>query len=67
MNKEQLIQDLKHRIARNEKRFAVHEKRHGEYVAKNPEVIYSYDSEMANWHKGKINAYNQVIEMLEEA
>ena len=67
MNKKQLIQNLKDRIAHNEQEMGRHERKHGEYVASRPGVISSIDSEMADWHKGKIAAYNQVIEMLEEA
>lgn len=67
MSNRELIANLKHRIVHNEECAAHHEKRHGEYVAKHPRVISSIDSEMADWHKGKIAAYKQVIEMLEAA
>ena len=67
MNKRVMIADLKCRIEHNEERVADHEKRHGEYVARNPKMLCSIDSEMADWHKGKIAAYNSVLEMLEEA
>ena len=67
MNKHQLILNLKDRIAHNEQEVARHERKHGEYVAKNPGVICSIDSEMADWHKGKIAAFEQVIVMLGEA
>ena len=67
MNKSELIQDLKIRIEHNEERLADHERRHGEYVAKYPNRICSVDSEMRDWHLGKIEAYNSVIEMLEAA
>ena len=67
MNKEKLIKSLKHLIEHNEERLADHEKLHGEWCAKNPEMHHSIDSEMADWHRGKINAYSKVIEMLGEA
>lgn len=66
MNKKQLIQNLKDRIAHNEECVAHHEKKHGEYVAKNPGVICSIDSEMADWHKGKIVAFSLAIKMVKE-
>lgn len=64
MDKQSLILSLKHRIEHNEERLADHERRHGEYVARNPRMICSVESEMADWHKGKINAYNAILEML---
>ena len=66
MNKKQLIQNLKDRIAHNEECVAHHEKRHGEYVAKRPGVISSMDSEMADWHKGKIAAFALAMKMVKE-
>ena len=67
MNKSELIQDLKIRIKHNEQEVGMHEQKHGEYVAKYPKQICSVNSEMADWHKGKIAAYNYVIKMLEAA
>ena len=67
MNKEQLILNLKVRIEHNEEMQAVHERKHGEYVARNPKMYCSIDSEMADWHKGKIAAFEVVIKMLEAA
>lgn len=67
MNKKELIANLKIRIEHNEERVADHERKHGERFARNPKMLCSIDSEMADWHKGKIAAFELVIEMLKEA
>ena len=66
MKKSELIQNLKDRIAHNEQEVARHERKHGEHVARNPKMICSIDSEMADWHRGKIVAFTLAMKMVKE-
>ena len=61
MNKQEMIDQLKARIAYNEEQRAYYEKLRDE----NPDE-HSIWSEMVDWFKGKIVAFNIAIEMAEE-
>jgi len=61
MNKQQMISQLKDRIAYNVGQRAYYEKLRDE----NPHD-HAIWSEMVDWYKGKITAFNIAIEMAEE-
>ncbi len=64
MTKEELIDTLKTRIAHNEDQRAHYEGLHAEEVAKGDTITIW--SEMVDWYKGKIVAFNIALEMAEE-
>ena len=64
MTKEELIDTLKTRIAHNEDQRAYYEGLHAEEVAKGDTITIW--SEMVEWYKGKIVAFNIALEMAEE-
>jgi len=63
MNKQELIQNLKDRIVYNEDQRAYYEGLHAEEVAKGDTI--SIWSELVDWYKGKIVAFETAIEMAE--
>jgi len=66
MNIDQVIASLKVRIEHNQKEFGECERLHGEVVASSQTAVWhSAHSEMRDWHAGKLQAYKQVLEMLE--
>ena len=64
MNKQQMVEELKERIAYNEDQHACYERLHAEEVSKGDTITVW--SEMRDWHKGKIIAFNIALEMAEE-
>ena len=64
MTKEELIDTLKTRIAHNEDQREHYEGLHAEEVAKGDTITIW--SEMVDWYKGKIVAFNIALEMAEE-
>ena len=67
MSIEQVIESLKVRIEHNQKEFGECERLHGEVVAEDPSIWNTAFSEMRDWHAGKLEAYKQVLEMLEQS
>ena len=65
MNKQDLIMNLKDRIAYSQDEQGRYEEMHGDLNAKSGDM-HSLWSEMADWHKGRVCAYNAVIEMLDD-
>ena len=65
MKKQEMINQLRDRIAYNEDQQGYYEKKHAdEFVVKGQ--VHSIWSEMADWYKGKIVGLRQAIEMIEE-
>ena len=65
MSKEELIRNLSDLIVLNESQQGEYEEKHGEFSAKWGDE-HSIYSELADWSKGKIVAYRQAIELIEE-
>ena len=65
MTKQELIQHLKDRIVYSQDEQGKYEAHHGEWNAKNGDM-HSLWTEMADWHKGRICAFNVVLELLED-
>lgn len=64
MNKEQMIDNLKSRIAYNEDQREYYEGLHAEDVAKGDTITVW--SELVDWYKGKIVAFEIALELAEE-
>ena len=64
MNKQEMIQQLKARVLYNEEQRAYYEGLHAEEVSKGDTITIW--SEMVDWYKGKIVAFNIALEMAEE-
>lgn len=65
MNKQDMILHLKDRIAYCQDEQGRYEQMHGELCARDGD-LHSLWSEMADWHKGRVCAFNVAIELLEE-
>ena len=65
MDKQEMIKLLKARILYNEEQCAYYEGLHAEEVAKG-DTITEW-SEMVGYHKGKISAYETMLEMIEDS
>ena len=64
MNKQEMIQQLKARVLYNEEQRDYYEGLHAEEVSKGDTITIW--SEMVDWYKGKIVAFNIALEMAEE-
>ena len=64
MTKQEMIKQLKDRIAYNEDQRAYYEGLHAEEVAKGDTITIW--SDMVDWYKGKIVGFNIALEMAEE-
>ena len=64
MDKQEMILNLKDRILYNEEQCAYYEGLHAEGVAKGDTITVW--SEMVDWYKGKIIAFNIALGMAEE-
>ena len=64
MDKQEMIQTLKARITYNEEQREYYEGLHAEEVAKGDTITIW--SEMVDWYKGKIVAFNIALEMAED-
>ena len=62
MKKSEMINQLKDRIVYCEDQLGYYKKLHGEAVS-NDHTVWS---EMRDWYKGKINAYNVALDMAKE-
>ena len=62
MNLDNMIENLKERIAYNEEQVAHYEAEHGKHVAKHGGYC-SIWSELADWHKGKVIAFGLALDM----
>ena len=65
MNKQELISQIKDRIAYGQEEQGRYEAMHGELNAEFGD-LHSTWSEMADWHKGRAGAYSVVLELLDE-
>ena len=65
MNKQDLIQHLKDRIAYCQDEQGKYDIMHGQLQAKHGDA-HSVWSEMSNWHKGRACAFGVAIELLDE-
>jgi len=66
MKKSEMIDELKTRLTYCEDQMAHYEKLHGEEVANGESATCTIWTEMKEWYKGKINAYNVALEMAQE-
>ena len=66
MKKSDMISQLKDRIVYCEEQKGYYEKLHGEEVAKGESNDHTVWSEMCDWYKGKLNAYNVALDMAKE-
>ena len=66
MNKSDMIAELKARILYNEEQQGYYEKLHGEEVAKGESNDHTIWSEMCDWYKGKVIAFNIALSMARE-
>ena len=64
MDKQIMIDNLKARVLYNEEQLEHYEGLHAEEVAKGDTITIW--SEMVDWYKGKIVAFETVLEMLED-
>ena len=64
MDKQEMIQNLKDRIVYNEDQRSYYEGLHAEEVSKGDTITVW--SEMVDWYRGKIVAFNIALEMAEE-
>ena len=66
MNKSAMIQQLQERIAYNEEQRAYYAALHVKEVAKGESNDHTIWSEMVDWYKGKLVAFNIALDMAEE-
>ena len=65
MDKQQMIRNLKTRISYNEDQREYYEGLHAEEVSKGDTITIW--SEMLGYHKGKISAYETMLETIEDS